>query len=138
MHVFAVQGKEDELCEAFDVVAKSLSRAEVMSLLTQQASGGFFTMPPVDKYGSNPFSYACVMGMKRAIAQIFQWDLTERLKEEAAHKKIRMLSSLGSGGSDLLLRPTSSDANSTAGVSALAASQPRASTPRVSEMMQSG
>ena len=32
MHVFAVQGKEDELCEAFDVVAKSLSRAEVMSL----------------------------------------------------------------------------------------------------------
>ena len=38
IHVLAVQLREDELCELFDTIAESLSRAEVLRMLTTQVS----------------------------------------------------------------------------------------------------
>jgi hypothetical protein len=75
LHILTVNCHEDLLVRMVQMAEERLSRAELSRLFKSQASGPFFTGPPMCFYGSSILSYACAFNMQKAVHAILKTDV---------------------------------------------------------------
>ena len=68
LHVLCANRRGKVLVDLIKVAAASLSREQLKQLFHTQASGPFFTSPPMSLYGGTVFSYAVAFSLKEAIS----------------------------------------------------------------------
>ena len=74
-HIYAVNQREDHLCEAIQLAHDNLSPAQLQQLYWSHATGPFFSERPMVLYGETPLSYACCHCLRRAVALMLSLSL---------------------------------------------------------------
>ena len=67
MHVLVANRREEAVLELLPIAIAALSHEELVSLLYTQATGAFFTEPPMLFFGGTPIGYAVAFSMTRTL-----------------------------------------------------------------------
>ena len=70
LHFLCVNRREEEAIRVVELALAHLSEEDVRHALRTQATGLFFTEPPMSLYGESPLSYACVFGLRTLVQKM--------------------------------------------------------------------